>query len=79
MKTSPPRLLTNPSSLTDHESQQGTNWIGYPDVACGQLWLFSRDQPLNIFYISRNKNTVFVTNAAIFPREVSELWGTVVR
>lgn len=53
--------LAHELKLTDHESQQGTKWIGYPEATRGQLWLFSRDQHLNIFYISRNKNTVFVS------------------
>jgi hypothetical protein len=53
--------LAHEPKLTPHDTQQGTNWIGYPEATRGQLWLFSRDQLLSIFYISRNKNTVFVS------------------
>ena len=53
--------LAHEPKLTPHDTQQGTNWIGYPEATRGQLWLFSRDQLLSIFYISRSKNTVFVS------------------
>ena len=53
--------LAHELKLAPHDTQQGTNWIGYPEATRGQLWLFSRDQLLSIFYISRNKNTVFVS------------------
>ena len=47
--------------LGPHDSQRGSFWIGRTDMPRGQLCCFSRDQPLTTFYISDNKNTVYVS------------------
>ena len=60
MKTSPLRLPTRSSSPLTSRSKAPSG-SATRRLPRGQLWLFSRDQLLSIFYISRNKNTVFVS------------------